>query len=121
MLRQSVMYLPLYAVPMERQRITKTGHCYTPSRTREFMKECKNYLVAQYKGEVLTQAVKVEINFFKKREPVNKNYGDIDNLAKSVLDAMTGIIYADDKYVTELTVKKYWSTAASIVIKVTVL
>lgn len=114
-------YLPLYAVPMERQRITKTGHCYTPTKTRDFMKECKLYLRAGHNGEPVSQAVKVEINFFKKREPVNKNYGDIDNLAKSVMDAMTGIVYTDDKYVTELIVKKYWSTAASIVIKVTVL
>lgn len=31
---------------------------------------------------------------------------DIDNLTKSVLDAMNGIVYADDRYIEELHVRK---------------
>lgn len=35
--------------------------------------------------------------------------GDIDNLAKAVLDALTGIAYVDDRQVAQLTTSKHYS------------
>ena len=34
---------------------------------------------------------------------------DIDNCGKNVLDALNGIVYADDKQIVELTVRKYYA------------
>lgn len=38
--------------------------------------------------------------------PTNKP--DIDNLAKSILDALNGVIYKDDSQVVVLTLQKYY-------------
>ena len=34
---------------------------------------------------------------------------DVDNVAKTVLDALSGVIYKDDKQIVSLTVKKYYT------------
>lgn len=33
---------------------------------------------------------------------------DIDNVSKNILDALNGIVYADDKQIVELTIRKYY-------------
>jgi len=40
-----------------------------------------------------------------------RNLGDVDNVAKAVLDALSGIAWADDCQVVELTATKSWSDA----------
>lgn len=111
-----VYKLPLFAVPMERQRINKQGYCYTPKKSRQYVKDCRLLFSVNHQGKIIESACKVEIIVFKKREPTNKNYGDCDNLAKSILDSMTGIVFKDDCLVTELIVKKYYSSAENLII-----
>lgn len=41
---------------------------------------------------------------------------DIDKLARAVLDAMTGIVYDDDKRVTRLTSEKTWGERSGVTI-----
>ena len=36
----------------------------------------------------------------------SRNFGDIDNHAKAVLDAMNGVVFSDDKLVVSLNVRK---------------
>lgn len=43
---------------------------------------------------------------------------DVDNLAKSVMDAMTEIAYADDKLVLRLDTEKRYSTTDRVIVKV---
>ena len=43
---------------------------------------------------------------------------DLDNIAKTILDALNGIAYADDKQVVELHCEKYWSTNSTEYIEV---
>lgn len=38
--------------------------------------------------------------------------GDADKLARSILDALTGIVYADDKAVVRLEIQKAWGERA---------
>ncbi len=38
-----------------------------------------------------------------------RNLGDVDNLAKGALDALTGIAWLDDSQVVDLRVSKRWS------------
>lgn len=43
---------------------------------------------------------------------------DIDNLAKAVLDAMTGIVWADDAQIIELRITKRWAEKSGVLITV---
>ena len=39
---------------------------------------------------------------------------DLDNIAKICLDSLNGIAYPDDRQITSLTVKKYWSKSPRV-------
>lgn len=70
---------------------------------------------SQYKGELLTGDVKLEIKYYLG----NKKKRDLDNLNKLVLDSMTGIVYEDDSQIVELHLyKKYDKGNPGIDIKI---
>lgn len=59
--------------------------------------------------EKFTGALKVELRIYRNRKSaVAKNFGDVDNLAKSILDAitMTGAVWHDDRQITDLRIVK---------------
>lgn len=59
--------------------------------------------------EKYTGALKVELRIYRKRKSaIAKNFGDADNLAKPILDAitMTGAVWHDDRQVVEMHVWK---------------
>lgn len=53
---------------------------------------------SQFKGKVLTGSVILSIRFFFK----DKRPRDLDNQNKLILDALSGIVYVDDKQIDEL-------------------
>jgi crossover junction endodeoxyribonuclease RusA len=69
-------------------------------------------------AEVLRCPVQVRLNFrllrpasapkTKRTYPVNARSGDVDKLARAVLDAITGVLVADDSQVIGLVVSKDW-------------
>ena len=68
--------------------------------------------------------LRCEIVFFIKRPktvkskyPVSRRTGDVDNLAKAVLDCLNGITYADDAQIISLTCSKYYRDVSGIEIK----
>lgn len=87
--------IPLRAVPKGRPRSGKQGHFYTPTRTREFEETCRGYYRMFYRGEPMTGRLDVTITFYKGR-------GDLDNLAKSCLDAAQGILFENDSQIEQL-------------------
>jgi len=80
-------------------------------------RHCKSF--NKMEGEV-----KATIYFhFKRSKTSHKNKypmptGDVDNLSKSVLDALEGIAYNEDRQVTELVVKKGYSDYDMIEIRI---
>lgn len=52
---------------------------------------------------VLNQPLKIKIIVFLDA-PMQ---GDLDNIIKPILDALNGVVYTDDRLVTDLIVKKY--------------
>mgnify|MGYP003111668144 FL=1 len=44
--------------------------------------------------------------------PIGRNKGDIDKLCRSTLDALTGVLFDDDKQVVYLTAKRLWDRTA---------
>lgn len=107
------IFIPIRAIPTERQRITRDGKCYTPERSRKYKAEFRRLFKARYPYGVVDSCVTMEITFFKRcKRSTARNYGDVDNLAKAVMDALIGIVYVDDSQVVELRIKKYVTTGA---------
>jgi len=58
----------------------------------------------QWKEEIITGDVFLEIDFYFG----DKRIRDIDNFNKLVLDALTKIVYEDDKQIQELLLRKHY-------------
>lgn len=96
----------------------KYAQIYTPHATivyENLVKLSYNDQVGKYYGE---EPLSVTIEaFFTCPETLKKyqdnlkciNHKDLDNIAKTILDALNGIAYKDDKQVCELVVKKSYS------------
>ena len=112
--------------PQPRHRATRGGRMYLPSSAP--VRAFKRAVVAAA-GERFTKPldgpVVVEITALFRRPPSHltargelrkgapthpgRNLGDVDNLAKGALDALTSIAWNDDSQVVDLRVAKRWA------------
>jgi len=108
-------FIAVRPLAKERPRATRTGHVYTPKRTSDYEKK----VAAEYTGPLIdaSHTVKVELKFDIKGTHITvsatKNpdwksslKGDVDNYVKSILDALNGVAWEDDKQIISLTVEK---------------
>lgn len=116
------------AVPKQRPRISGR-RAYTPKRTKDYEERVLNEFRSSYSGFYpmfgKDTPVSVEIRIGQaipkswpktKRiraelgeiVPLSRN-GDIDNIAKSILDALNGFAYEDDCQVVRLKIVKFYS------------
>lgn len=105
---------------------------YTPAKTKEYEKliayeykrQCGEFY-GEIKNSKLKQPIKIAIDIYfsipksfskgKCRAAENNiikptKKPDIDNIAKSVLDALNGVAYKDDTQVVSLTVRKIYTS-----------
>lgn len=115
------------AVPKQRPRISR-GRAYTPKRTKDYEGRVLNEFRSSYSGfyPAFGKDVPVRIcisviqeipkSWSKKKRaraesgevvPLSRN-GDVDNIAKSILDALNGFAYEDDCQVTTLIITKQY-------------
>jgi Holliday junction resolvase RusA-like endonuclease len=111
-------------------RFGKFTRVYTDKQTQDYETLIKSFAAeAMGSTEPLETAVSV---FLYVRHPVPQSYSkkrteaclsgaeppckkpDIDNIAKSFLDAMNGTVYLDDTQVVELNLKKIYSAVAGV-------
>lgn len=128
----------LRAIGKGRPRINTYTHvAYTPKPTQAYETALKAHTRALMSAEdkIPYQAdtpLKIEICAFyampkswskKKRAELDgkpmMQKPDCDNAAKAILDALNGLVYNDDKQVTELHVTKTYSTEDKIVVTIT--
>ena len=108
------LQIPGEPVPKARPRVTKTGHAYTPAKTRAAEHEIALAWQREYPGIRLTGPLYVEM-VFNMKPPQGKHPAhvmkrpDIDNLQKTVLDALNGVAYEDDKQVFKVSAIKRWA------------
>lgn len=112
------------AIGKERPRYSNKNHrMYTPTRTSTFEEKVKSAFLEKYSIQIgltekpLVATIKVYFetpkSLSKKKRtslmytPYNKR-PDCDNLAKSILDALNGLAYKDDKQITYLTIEKLY-------------
>ena len=115
------------AVPKQRPRISGR-RAYTPKRTKDYEERVLEAFRSSYQGFYPAfgkdMPVRICISIYqeipkswskKKRlqaelgeiVPLSRN-GDIDNIAKSILDALNGFAYEDDCQVTTLIITKQY-------------
>ncbi len=107
--------------PMAWQRrvATKTGHSFTPKKTRAY--EALVSFTAQSQGvSPLRGPVSLSLEFFlprpkrlmRKKDPEGPVScavkPDIDNLTKAIIDGLNGVAYADDRQVVHVTARKHY-------------
>jgi crossover junction endodeoxyribonuclease RusA len=107
--------MDLKAVPKERPRVGKSGHVYTPKRTRVFEAEVKKLAKTQVTAPMVGGLV-MTVSIF---EAFPKGFtqfhirlaeaslllptrGDLDNKVKAVSDALNGIAFLDDAQIGTL-------------------
>jgi len=117
--------------PKGRPRVTRSGHAYTPKKTREAEEEMKWHLLSQWRQKPLTGPVSVILRFYM---PIPKSYSakkrktldgtahikrpDWDNCAKMVCDSMNGLVIADDSQIWQCTTLKQYSFDPHIEIEI---
>jgi crossover junction endodeoxyribonuclease RusA len=88
----------------QRPRIGRGGNTYTPSQTRSYeghVRTMATLAILGSKGEWManeTRDVAVTLYVFWP----TKRRGDLDNVAKAILDGCNRCVYADDRQVVEL-------------------
>ena len=121
-------------VAKARPRFTRSGHVYTPDKTRKYEKKVRDQAQIEMFGkDILTDiGVDVYLSFFlaiprstslkKKRWMMDPTPGrltdpcpvphirkpDLDNLQKAALDSLSGVIFADDSMITSVYATKNW-------------
>lgn len=123
------------AVPKQRPRMGGR-RAYTPKKTKDYEQKVRQAFSDAYKGDIpvykegvpvrasiqVIQGVpqswskkKREVALAGKLAPTTRN-GDLDNIAKSILDALNECVYHDDCQVTTLLIsKRYGETPCAIV------
>lgn len=116
------------AVPKQRPRISGR-RAYTPKRTKDYEERVLNAFRSSYSGfypafgKDVPVSVEIRIgqaipkSWSKAKRiraelgeivPLSRN-GDVDNIAKSILDALNGFAYEDDCQVVRLEISKVYA------------
>jgi len=91
--------VPGKAVAKDRPRVNKGGKLYTTQKTKAY-EELVHAKAREVMREPLRGDVRVDIKIYAKNLR-----GDIDNIAKTILDGMTGVAYLNDRQVKVLYVE----------------
>ena len=98
--------LEIEPLPQCRPRFSR-GHCYEPARITSYKDAVAEAARTAMAGAPpLTGAVEVQIRFSRKFSVTSRRFGDLDNLAKSVIDALNGVIWLDDAQIVKLELEK---------------
>jgi len=96
--------------PQGRPRFTRSGIAYDPPESRKFKAKFAQMILAQLPPmQPLTGRISVRVEIYRDfKSATTPKFGDIDNLAKIILDAIneTGAVWKDDRFITELTIVK---------------
>ncbi len=108
--------LDIDPTPKGRPRFTRTGHVFTPKRTRDFETRLAWLARNQYKGKPLSGPIELRVTFYmrapKKRVRTFPSVKpDLDNLIKCK-DALNGILWEDDAQIVRLNAQKVYSSGA---------
>jgi Holliday junction resolvase RusA-like endonuclease len=109
-------------VAKARPRITRQGHAYTPSKTKEAEHRIQMEVARLYKNKPYENAVRLIIDVYvekPKSTPKKRMFPtvkpDWDNYAKLVCDALNGIVWRDDAQIISAVVTKSYVPANMVI------
>lgn len=103
-------------IPKGRPRFTRSGHTYTPQRTKDYEKLIRSHLPDIHFSDVVHVEI---IAIFKRPQRLNRKSDpdglihhdkrpDLDNVIKAVLDALNSIL-KDDSIVQSISAQKFYA------------
>ena len=101
---------PLKPLPFKRV-MTNGKRRYNSAEYTEFKKELGYFALRAMNGrEPLKGEIFLRAEFYKKRpkNPASRNWGDLDNHVKAVMDSLNGICFVDDRQVVEIHATKQY-------------
>ena len=122
-MRKTEIFFPYEPKPKGRPRFTKTGHAYTPKTTQDYEKLIREFYI-ENTTDFYDCAIQIKLVFnmpipksTTKKQKTMIEAGvikytkkpDVDNLIKSVTDALLGIAYSDDSLITKITAEKRYT------------
>lgn len=127
--------VPGEVVGKERPRVNMyTGRVYTPNKTKDYEFLVQQYFKMKYpKYETLEGRVAINIVAYlkipkstskaKTQEMLDNKISptkkpDVDNIAKSILDALNEVAFKDDNQVSKISVDKRFALEEKVVIEV---
>jgi len=111
-----MIFVPVLPTSVNSRLIrTNRGNFVLSPRYRQSKDEVQCYFTERWKGEPVQGYIRVTIVFMLKSGKV----WDIDNHAKSVLDAAKGIAFADDNQIAELELRKVYNEDEGFMFDVT--
>lgn len=126
------LIIPGEPVAKARPRVTKWG-AYTPEKTKNYETLVRELYIIQHGQTLLEGELEVKIKAYftipkstsKKRKAlmVSKDIRpikrpDLDNVMKSVTDALNEIAYKDDSQIVSATVSKYYSEEPRVEVEI---
>ena len=114
------IFIPGDPIPKGRPRVTRSGHVYTPQRTREY----ESTIREAWQGEPIAGPVRATITAVMRIPKTKKAVGmptrrpDLDNVVKIALDGLNGRAYVDDAQVVEIVARKLYGGEPGLEIEV---
>lgn len=101
-----ILDLPINTVPLQRARVVTSrrgrSSAYLPERSAAFVEEFGWMVKAQGILRPVGTDIALDLTFWRHHQGGHRKRGDLDNLVKAVLDAGTGILWADDYQLVDL-------------------
>lgn len=131
---ERIIVIPGKVAAKGRPRFTKAGHTYTPEKTVAYEDLVKLTYMGKYGQDMLEGPLSAliihcmaPIKSTPKKEAARMLAGevaptkkpDIDNVAKTALDALNGIAYSDDAQVCELVADRIYYTTDCLIVLLT--
>lgn len=114
-----------------RPRFTMSGRAYTPKKTKDYETKIRE----AFTGEMYPAGIPLKMRiraYLGIPKSISKSRAslmckgalrplktpDLDNIGKSIADALNGVAYADDKQIVQLAVEKWYSTVPRVEIQI---
>lgn len=129
-MKEISFYYEIEPVPKARPRLGRNG-TYTPAKTKDFENAIKKITTEELASAFFPEFPKesplfFQVEFYLKPPKKNKRVmpvvkPDLDNLTKTIMDALNGLAYNDDNQICKIKASKYYSERPHIKVLIQVM